>query len=128
MREARRGDRQLPAYPYLHPQADRIIRDENGTRDLIHKWNQAIVMAALDPVQHEFHPLIWCKGDPPRTYEYSEPPPLRKQKERTQPVRKSSARAREPKLQSLSRLSSDSGSISWKSQPPGTDLAIGSYN
>ncbi|CAM1505187.1 Fc.00g108240.m01.CDS01 [Cosmosporella sp. VM-42] len=120
LREARRGNRVLPQYPIIRPKADCVIRNERNTETLINKWNREIVSAALDPIEREFHPVIWCQGDPPATKEYSQPPP-RPKNQRAQPPRKSSTQARRPKPQSLYRLSSDSGSIPWNSPLPDID-------
>ncbi|KAH7133999.1 hypothetical protein EDB81DRAFT_802894 [Dactylonectria macrodidyma] len=113
LQEARRRGRDFPPYPHTHPEYDCVIRDEDDTRDLLHKWNRTIVNAALDAIQYELHPAIWCKGkaDPPSTKETSEPPP-EPEKKRELPPRKCSAEAKTPKGRSLARLKPDSGS-SW---------------
>jgi hypothetical protein len=111
LQEACRGDRTLDPYPRLHSQADCIIRNEDDTRDLINKWNKSVVTAALDPIQDLFHPVIWSKGDPPSGKEAFPSPPKQHEKQRHQPLRKGSAKTTHTKLQSLSRLQPDSGSI-----------------
>lgn len=110
LKEALHANKDLPPYPTLDEETDCIIGNENHTRDLLHKWTKTIVTAALNPVQKRFHPVIWYKGDPPQGQETS-PRPLHSQpKIRNQPERKSSSAARGRKMQSLSRLRSDSGS------------------
>ncbi|KAF4981718.1 hypothetical protein FZEAL_2520 [Fusarium zealandicum] len=116
MQEARRRDRDLPAYPYVHPQVDCVEREEDDTRDLYNKWTKSIVTAALDPIHHEFHPAMWSKGDPSPGKQVSEPPPG-PPKQRQQPLRKCSKNARKPKKTSLGALRPDSGSSSWDSRP-----------
>lgn len=111
LKEACRRGRTLDPYPRLHSQADCIIRNENDTRDLIHKWNKSIVTAALDPIQDLFHPVIWSKGNPPSSKEVYPSPPQQEEKKRHQPLRKRSSKATNKRLQSLSRLQPDSGSI-----------------
>ncbi|KAI1033946.1 hypothetical protein LB503_011154 [Fusarium chuoi] len=111
LKEACRRGRTLDPYPRLHSQADCIIRDEDDTRDLIHKWNKSIVTTALDPIQDSFHPVIWSKGDPPSGKEAFPSPPQQEEKKRHQPLRKGSSKATHTRLQSLSRLRPDSGSI-----------------
>ncbi|KAF5602184.1 uncharacterized protein FSUBG_7859 [Fusarium subglutinans] len=111
LKEACRRGRTLDPYPRLHSQADCIIRNEDDTRDLIHKWNKSVVTAALDPIQDLFHPVIWSKGDPPSSKEVYPSPPRQDEKKRHQPLRKRSPKATNKRLQSLSRLQPDSGSI-----------------
>lgn len=111
LKEACRRGRTLDPYPRLHSQADCTIRDEDDTRDLIHKWNKSIVTTALDPIQDSFHPVIWSKGDPPSGKEAFPSPPQQEEKKRHQPLRKGSSKATHTRLQSLSRLRPDSGSI-----------------
>ncbi|KAM5341754.1 hypothetical protein ACJ41O_014785 [Fusarium nematophilum] len=113
LQAARRRGRELPPYPHTHPQYDCVIRDEDDTRDLLHKWNRTIVNAALDAVQHELHPAIWCKGkaDPASTKEEPEQP-AEPEKKRELPPRKCSTEAKTPKAQPLARLKPDSGSSS----------------
>ncbi|KAH7234704.1 uncharacterized protein BKA55DRAFT_708579 [Fusarium redolens] len=97
LQEACRRDRTLDPYPRLHWQADCI--------------NKSVVTAALDPIQDLFHPVIWSKGDPPSGKEVFPSPPKQHEKQRHQPLRKGSAKTTHTKLQSLSRLQPDSGSI-----------------
>lgn len=111
LKEACRRGRTLDPYPRVHSQADCVIRNEDDTRDLINKWNKSIVTAALDPIQDLFHPVIWRKGDPPSGKEAFLPPPQEHGKQRHQPVRKQSSKTTHTRLQSLSRLKPDSGSI-----------------
>ncbi|RKK66233.1 hypothetical protein BFJ69_g15594 [Fusarium oxysporum] len=111
LKEACRRGRTLDPYPRLHSQADCVIRNEDDTRDLINKWNKSIVTAALDPIQDLFHPVIWSKGDPPLGKEAFLSPPQEHGKQRHQPVRKQSSKTTHTRLQSLSRLQPDSGSI-----------------
>ncbi|KAF4339926.1 hypothetical protein FBEOM_6150 [Fusarium beomiforme] len=111
LQEARRRDRIFDPYPRLHPQVDCIISSEDDTKELINKWNKSIVTAALDPIQDIFHPVIWSKGDPPSVKEALPSPPQDHEKQRHQPYRQSSSKARRPRIQSLSRLQPDSGSI-----------------
>ncbi|KAF4967673.1 hypothetical protein FSARC_4808 [Fusarium sarcochroum] len=113
LREAVCEGRNLGYYPSMHPQTDCNICNEDDTRDLIQKWNKTIVTAALDPIQQQFHPVIWRKGDPPKGKEEHQLPKRRQAKERDQPVRKSTSKGRQPKKQSLSRLKPDSGSVLW---------------
>ncbi|RFU28935.1 hypothetical protein B7463_g7381, partial [Scytalidium lignicola] len=126
LQEAHREGRELPSYPTIYPDIDCVIRDEGDTKDLIDKWNKAIVMAALEPIRHDFHPAIWHRGDPPPTQEDFElQQPV--EKIRTQPPRKSSNQARNPKKQSARRLEPDSGSIPWDSPLSGPDSASISF-
>ncbi|KAH7147599.1 hypothetical protein DER46DRAFT_563838 [Fusarium sp. MPI-SDFR-AT-0072] len=111
LKEACRRGRTLDPYPRLHSQADCVIRNEDDTRDLINKWNKSIVTTALDPIQDLFHPVIWSKGDPPSGKEAFLSPPQEHGKQRHQPVRKQSSKTTHTRLQSLSRLQPDSGSI-----------------
>lgn len=122
LREACQGDRALNPYPYLHPQADCIVCDENDTRDVINKWNKTIVTAALDPVQHIFHPVIWSKGNSPKDKQKHPLPPPKQEQRRRQPPRHSSLQARQPRSQSLSRLQPDSGSVAWAPLSPEGDI------
>lgn len=112
--EARREGRELPPYPTIYPQIDCVIRNESDTEMLIHKWNKAVVTAALDPIQHQFHPVIWRQGDPPSTGEKLELPPESEIK-RAQPLRKRANRSRKAKAQLIRRLKPDPGSISYES-------------
>ncbi|KAK2591287.1 hypothetical protein QQS21_011039 [Conoideocrella luteorostrata] len=108
--EALRGDRELPPYPTIDKLTDCMLKSENHTRDLIHKWNKTMVTAALGPIQYLFHPVIWYKGTAPDKKEMLPRPMHSQQKKRHQPSRKSSAAARSRKMQFLSRLNADSGS------------------
>lgn len=109
LEKARRGGRDLPCYPTIHPQADCIIRDEPDTEKMINKWNKEIVNAAVVAISPEFRTAIWCKGDPPLSEDDSELPPKPKP-ERTQPPR-GNLGPRPRKTQSLRGMKSDSGSI-----------------
>jgi hypothetical protein len=123
LREACQSDRNLPPYPQLHSQAYCIVSDESGTRDVIHNWNKWIVSAALDPIQHIFHPAIWSKGDSPKDKDKHPLPPRQEEQGRNPPSRRSSNKARQPRSQSLSRLQPDSGSVAWSPLSPNSDIA-----
>ncbi|KAI6767670.1 hypothetical protein HG530_005679 [Fusarium avenaceum] len=123
LQEACQSNRNLPPYPQLHSQAYCIVSDEPDTRDVIHNWNKWIVSAALDPIQHVFHPAIWSKGDPPKSKDKHPLPPRQEERGRNPPSRRSSNRARQPRSQSLSRLQPDSGSVAWSPLSPNSDIA-----
>ncbi|KAK7418165.1 hypothetical protein QQX98_004140 [Neonectria punicea] len=114
------GGRELPSYPYVHPQVDLTIREEEDTKSLFDKWNKSIVTAALDSIHGEFRPAMWSKGDLSPGNEESTPPST-PEKKRKQPPRESSAPAKRPKRQSARGLRHDSGSTAWDSRPAGAD-------
>uniref|UniRef100_A0A8H7TUT5 Uncharacterized protein n=1 Tax=Bionectria ochroleuca TaxID=29856 RepID=A0A8H7TUT5_BIOOC len=49
--------------PYIRDRDNiRLESDEPKVRQLIEKWNQEVVMSAIDPICGRFHPVIWDKG------------------------------------------------------------------
>lgn len=110
----------LPTYPRLSPLTDLEIRTEGDTRSLIRKWNETIVTAALEPIQQDFYPVIWSRGDNPKENEQFDVPP-RRPGSRSQPPRQASNKSRKRKKQSLSRLRPDSGSSAWCLPNPSSD-------
>lgn len=119
LRAALQEGRNLPPYPTIYPEIHCVLRDEEDTKGLLHKWNESIVNAALRPIQHEFHAAIWRRGDAPTNMEPCEPPP-REEAVRMQPQRQCSDKARKPKMHSLGRLKPDSGTSCPKPAPPGS--------
>lgn len=117
LREARRGGREL-RLPKIRPDIDCRVGDEKKTRMMIEKWTKEIVTAALDPIQHTYHPVIWDQGDPPSDDKPSSPP-RRPSKKRNQPSRQCSRKARGSRKISLKRLVPDSGSVDRTPPLPG---------
>lgn len=122
LHEACRKDRVLPSYPTIHPRTDCELTDEKSTESLINKWNKTIISTALDPIQEKFHPLIWRAGDKVVPKKELDLPPKRGVKQ-SQPPRHCTTRVKKSRKRSLSRLKSDSGSVSCSFPLPDDDSA-----
>ncbi|VUC34644.1 unnamed protein product [Clonostachys rosea] len=90
----------------------RLGSDEPNNRQLIEKWNQEVVMSAIDPIKGRFHPVIWEKGEAPddADCEYESPEPPEKQRE--QPGRKCTPKSTPRRKHSYAGFKPDSGSVS----------------
>ncbi|CAH0020882.1 unnamed protein product [Clonostachys rhizophaga] len=102
----------------LHPPRIRdkdnlqLESDEFEVRELIEKWNQEVVMSAIDPIVGRFHPVKWKKGKAPddADCEYESPEPPEKQRE--QPGRKCIPKPTPRRKHSYAKFKPDSGSVS----------------
>lgn len=72
--EAAKLQRQLGSYPFTLPNT--VIENENATVRVITQWSVMVVNAALEPIQGQFNPALWCAvGNQPVDQEDYAPPP-----------------------------------------------------
>lgn len=107
IREARRKDRTL-FYPTIIPEADCKVTDERTTTRLLVKWNESIVVSALQAVDKKFNATVWNSSV--RVHEKTDVGSKHKRKgSRVQPSRTPAYRVK--KQRKHLRLRPDSGAI-----------------